>query len=136
MYGNVFNYSLLIATIISAVGLAYCVGRIWVCSKPSLAAASTAGVIVGAIIFAGGYLLVVVLSERHLNSPTATNLLGFSFIMASLSASCAHILRRSRRHHSGLGASVLAISFGVISTLAIGVWLGMVLTAFVVGGPQ
>jgi hypothetical protein len=134
MYGNVFNFSLIIATTVAVVGLTYCVGRTWVGSKPSLAAGSTLGILVGATILAVGYLLVAMLSEKHTNSTTATSLLSVSLI-ASLSACCALIIRRSRRYRSRLGTTALALSFGLVSTPALGIWLGMILTAVFIGGP-
>jgi hypothetical protein len=135
MHSNVFNYSFVTATIIAAAGLAYCIGRTWIGSKPSLAADTARGVVIGAGILALSYLLVAMLSERYLNS-TAEVFLLVAVLIVSLSTSCVIIIRCSRRCHSGLGASVLAVSYGLVSTPAVGLWLGMTLTALLVRGPQ
>jgi hypothetical protein len=135
VYENFFNYCLIIATTVAVIGLIYCIGRTWVGSEPSLAAGTTLGVLIGATILGVAYLLIAVLSERHSNRTTAVFLLGVSLI-ASLSACCALILRRSLDYRSRLGISVLGVSFGVVSTPALGLWLGMILTAVFIRGPQ
>src|SRR6202035_2362766 len=119
VYGNAFNYTLLSASMIAAVGLVYCIGRTWLGSKPSLTAGSTFGVLVGTLVFALGFPITAELSERHLNRAATQLLLGF-FLVASVSACCAIILKRSRQVRSGRSASVLAIAFGVISVPALG----------------
>jgi hypothetical protein len=129
MYGNVFNYLFLVASTVAALGLSYCVGRYVFGPRPSLAAGSTIGIMVGVFIFGLG---VVVASKAH--GLMLTLFILASFVVTSLLVCCVFILRRARQYHSARGFTVSTIAFSVIAVPALGLWLGVMLTVFLGAG--
>ena len=129
MYGNVFNSVFLVASIVAVLGLSYCMGRYVFGSRPSLAAGSTVGVLAGVFIFGVGYLVA---TRAH--SLTFMLLILASVVVTSLLVCCVLILRRARQYHSARRFTVSTIAFSVIAVPALGLWLGVALTAFMGDG--
>jgi hypothetical protein len=129
MYGSVFNYVFLVASTVAALGLSYCVGRYVFGPRPSLAAGSTIGIMVGVFIFGVG---VVVASKAH--GLTLTLFILASFVVTSILVCCVFILRRARQYHSARRSTVSTIAFSVIAVPVLGLWLGVMLTVFLGDG--
>ena len=109
-----------VAVIVSCLGVAFGLGRVFLGPKPSLATRTSLGVLAGIAALWVGIALSLFMLYRWLGAAGIVMALILS-IVVFLTSIRGHV----RRHHPTVGATVTSIGFGIFAIIVLGWYVGL-----------